>query len=158
MTLQQLCEEVHAREGCYQEKFEALSAYVSMEQAAPLRTDLVQDATVILEGCPSGDEFAQACLVEQQACKTECLSEGAEQSQDSEHEPNQPEWELMSELSDLDQDELERASFQCEYCGSSLLPEHPHGQLLEYCQNEMCGMPSGMIDFADWASFVGEVA
>ena len=58
-----------------------------MEQAAPLRTDLVQDATVILEGCPSGDEFAQACLVEQQACKTECLSEGAEQSQDSEHEP-----------------------------------------------------------------------
>ncbi len=68
-----------------------------------------------------------------------------------------PEEELMSEeLSDSDQDELV-SLLNCEYCDASLLPEDdPKGQPLEYCQNDRCGMPSGIPRLADWASFVND--
>ena len=65
--------------------------------------------------------------------------------------------DLASELSDFDQNELESVNcIQCEHCGASLLPDHPQGQPPEYCRNEACGMPSGFVEFGDWASFVDE--
>ena len=74
------------------------------------------------------------------------------QNQDQDQEQSDP----SSELSDFDQDELEGSSLQCDFCGTSLLPDQPNGPVPEYCRSDRCGMPSGMVNFGDWTSFIGE--